>query len=58
MLEIKRRTVSYTIIDHYADRGGVTSRTMGLKRGRETYQRLAEKFGHPRTCRTDLPQDA
>lgn len=57
-LNIKGRTVNYTIHDHYADLGGVTERTMGLKRGREIYQRLAEKFGHPRICRTDLPQDA
>ena len=57
-LNIKGRTVNFTIIDHYADRGGVTKHTMGLKRGREIYQLLAEKFGHPHTCRTDLPQDA
>ena len=57
-LKIKERTVIYAIIDHYADRRGVTKRTMGLKRGREIYQRLAEKFGHPLICRTDLPQDA
>lgn len=57
ILEIKGRTVTYTRIDHYADRGGLIERTMGLNRGREYYQHFFKMFGHPAICRTDLPQD-
>ena len=58
ILEIKGRTVTYSRIDWNADRGGVFERTMGRNRGREYYQHFFKKFGHPDTCRTDLPQDA
>ena len=58
ILEIKGRTVTYTRIDHYADRGGTTEHTVGLNRGREYYRHLFKMFGHPAICRTDLPQDA
>ena len=49
-LEVTGRTVEYTCTDVYADRGGTTTRRMGLRAGREKYAALVERFGQPQVA--------